>query len=427
MAQGNWKSTGGTSLTDANYGGAVISGSGTAIAPKIGLRFTSETGSTADSDPGAGLFKWNNASQASATMLYLDTTEIGGVDVSDRIKLLAQGQIVRIEQEDDSTKWQEWLLQGIVSASGYYKLSVILIKAGASLDDNKSCRILPMAVSQGYYGSLSGDVTAVTYNSDGSVATITIGGLAWTLAYNSNGSLATETIVLAGDDLVRTYAYDANGRFTGVSGAVERMGAIVMTSAQAADLKTPLTTAGAAAAGFRAWVTDLGQGNELVWKTTYWAPSSTNGIELGRNMSAVASDTNGTINESSALRTVVVPGWLNSAFSWIEAESGWNFTGVNNTKTARSKLAGTSFHAMVHGASNLSATQRARFHNRAATNSQIGTHFSAASAGLGGSSSALHTAATDTTANQNVTFTVQCASGTDTATLEYVIVRWGAA
>lgn len=59
------------------------------------------------------------------------------------------------------------------------------------------------------------DVTGVTYNSDGSVATYTLNGLTWALAYNSDGTPNTET----SGTLVKTYSY-SGGRFAGVTGAV---------------------------------------------------------------------------------------------------------------------------------------------------------------------------------------------------------------
>ena len=45
-----------------------------------GLVFTSDTGSTADVDPGPGLMRWNNATQAAATVLFFDNTTANGVE-----------------------------------------------------------------------------------------------------------------------------------------------------------------------------------------------------------------------------------------------------------------------------------------------------------------------------------------------------------
>jgi len=102
--------------------------------------FTSDTGSTADSDPGAGLFKWNNATQASATALYVDNTTTAGVSMTTFFASLPPNGYIHLAQEDDATKWQLWKWSGLpTAAAGYYKFTgLTLMAAGTALDDNKS-------------------------------------------------------------------------------------------------------------------------------------------------------------------------------------------------------------------------------------------------------------------------------------------------
>lgn len=55
--------------------------------------------------------------------------------------------------------------------------------------------------------------TGITYNPDGSVATVTENGVTTTYTYNPDGSVATD--VRAG--VTRTYTYDGSGNLTGIS------------------------------------------------------------------------------------------------------------------------------------------------------------------------------------------------------------------
>ena len=102
------------------------------------LTFTSDTGSTADSDPGAGLFKWNNATQSSATFLYVDNATADAVTITGFFSKLFPGGFLYIQQESDSTKWQMWRVMSIAAGSGYYKFGVTFI-AGAAIADDEIC------------------------------------------------------------------------------------------------------------------------------------------------------------------------------------------------------------------------------------------------------------------------------------------------
>jgi hypothetical protein len=105
--------------------------------------FTSDTGSTADSDPGAGLFKWNHATQASATALYVDNQTAAAVNMTTFFASLPPDGYIHLAQEDDATKWQLWKWSGLPTAgSGYYKFTGLTLMAnGGSIADNKSTSI----------------------------------------------------------------------------------------------------------------------------------------------------------------------------------------------------------------------------------------------------------------------------------------------
>lgn len=110
-----------------------------AAAELRGLTFTSDTDSTADSDPGAGLFKWNNATQASATALYFDDQTADGVSLTTLWGSLGESGMISLQQGDDSSRWQEWKWTAIpVDGPGYRKFTVTLQAASASaIQDDK--------------------------------------------------------------------------------------------------------------------------------------------------------------------------------------------------------------------------------------------------------------------------------------------------
>lgn len=55
--------------------------------------------------------------------------------------------------------------------------------------------------------------TAITYNSDGTVATLTENGVVTTYTYNADGTVATD----ARGGVTRTYTYDGAGNLTGIA------------------------------------------------------------------------------------------------------------------------------------------------------------------------------------------------------------------
>jgi hypothetical protein len=106
------------------------------------LRLTSDLGSTADSDPGNGLFKWNNATQASATEIYLDDLTVDGGSLTTLLAGIEAGGYLHIGQVDDATRWQLLRCTRITDASGYTKLAVSQVAAGASaIEDEKVCQL----------------------------------------------------------------------------------------------------------------------------------------------------------------------------------------------------------------------------------------------------------------------------------------------
>jgi len=119
------------------HGSASAAGSGTELR---GLTFTSDTGSTADSDPGAGLFKWNNATQGSATFLYIDETTADAVNLDAAFADMGASGKLFIQQSDDAAAWQLWSWTAApTDGTGYWKLAVTLLAKGTDIDDAALC------------------------------------------------------------------------------------------------------------------------------------------------------------------------------------------------------------------------------------------------------------------------------------------------
>lgn len=68
------------------------------------------------------------------------------------------------------------------------------------------------------YASAFPDSQAITYNPDGTVATVTENGVTTSYTYNVDGTVATDTRIVGGIATTRTYTY-ADGNLTGIEAA----------------------------------------------------------------------------------------------------------------------------------------------------------------------------------------------------------------
>jgi len=77
---------------------------------------------------------------------------------------------------------------------------------------------LTVAAGNATYASAFADSQAITYNSDGSVATVTENGVTTTYTYNSDGTVATDTRTVNGVTTTRNYGY-TSGNLTSITKA----------------------------------------------------------------------------------------------------------------------------------------------------------------------------------------------------------------
>lgn len=98
---------------------------------------------TTDSDPGSGALRFNNATPASVTAIYVDNNEAGGADVSAWLDTLddngdsSSRGMLEIFDAADATKFQIFRVTGsVVDGTGYRKLSVTRIAGVATVFSN---------------------------------------------------------------------------------------------------------------------------------------------------------------------------------------------------------------------------------------------------------------------------------------------------
>lgn len=131
----------------------------------ISLNFTIDLTATSDADPGSGKLRFDNASQNSATTLYVDDADVNGLDITTLVATLddstatVKGQI-SLTKVGDATKRLIFNMTALADASGYTKLTVSNIASSATSPFVEGDTVLFGFTRTGDSGSSSGDVTA---------------------------------------------------------------------------------------------------------------------------------------------------------------------------------------------------------------------------------------------------------------------------
>ena len=112
-----------------------------AASAPAGLQYAAATVSIADAAPGAGKLSWNHATQASATVLYVDDTTADAATLASAWGNLAAGGLVFLQCPANAAKWQFWKVTTITDAIGYAKLGVVLLGKGVDLVDGDPIRL----------------------------------------------------------------------------------------------------------------------------------------------------------------------------------------------------------------------------------------------------------------------------------------------
>ncbi|GGD45659.1 hypothetical protein [Pseudoxanthomonas indica] len=98
--------------------------------------YVADTASTSAGDPGAGNLRWNHATHASATHLYIDDSDADAHDLSALWATLVAGGWVYLWKADNLDVFEVWKVSAVTDAAGYLDLTVIWeAGAGAIADD----------------------------------------------------------------------------------------------------------------------------------------------------------------------------------------------------------------------------------------------------------------------------------------------------
>lgn len=112
---------------------AAVSGAGGGGGDGFAFTFDPATG---DADPTAGKLRYNSATLASVTQIFVDLLDVSGNDLTgwlDRLddSLNAVKGYIRVGSKSDPTKWALFTLTGLTTISGYRKLPVTFVTSGA--------------------------------------------------------------------------------------------------------------------------------------------------------------------------------------------------------------------------------------------------------------------------------------------------------
>lgn len=106
---------------------------------------------TADADPGAGIFRLNNADPASATAIYIDNVDhlgrtiTGWLDSFDDNNDTSNRGILELWDIDDPTAWRKYKVSGsVVDGTGYRKLTIAHLAGGGTLSGLVALVFIPI-------------------------------------------------------------------------------------------------------------------------------------------------------------------------------------------------------------------------------------------------------------------------------------------
>lgn len=194
---------------DAN--GLMLSGGGSSVAANVpATRYTIELLNTTDSDPGPGLLKFNNATPASATFLYVDDATSDGVDLSTYFLGLGATGYVTIQSVADSGEWAIFKWTAITDGTGYFKFAVTSYASLGTLDDADAVLVafdsdanVSGAVATDVIWDAAGDLVQGT--GANAAARVPIGTALQVLRVNA-GATAVEWAAAASGSGTKTYA-----------------------------------------------------------------------------------------------------------------------------------------------------------------------------------------------------------------------------
>jgi len=108
-----------------------------------GITLEYRFGSTTDnSDPGVGILKFNNEILSSATELYIDDQNVGGIDVQSFLRTIDDSTSplkghFRLSNKTNSNDFAFFTINSIVEETGYFRVSCNYVDGAVSFTDNE--------------------------------------------------------------------------------------------------------------------------------------------------------------------------------------------------------------------------------------------------------------------------------------------------
>jgi hypothetical protein len=287
--------------------------------------------STADADNGAGKIAWNNATIASATILYVDDADDASADISafvqswDNVTNTTAKGYVQVTKEGATGTYAVFNVNGTVTdASGYTKVPVAHVVSAGSFSDGDGVGVqFVQSGSDGSDGVVPGKVAGTDFTNSLIVGHSTTGTLSTASNNTAIGFGAMEAITSGDNNVI--IGFDAASQLT--SG--------VQNVCIGAD-------AGASGAGDRNTLVGEGAGAAL---TTY----GDNNICIGNDAGANLASTDGNViigivnaDSSTAHHQLKIAGNNQSTtVTWIKGDSSGNVIHAGTTHSAGGQLSTT--------------------------------------------------------------------------------------
>lgn len=121
--------------------------------PSVSGFYRFDTVTTA-SDPGSGQLRYNHATPASVTALYVDTLSQPGTDATRLFGLLSVGMVLLIQQKNDAARF----LQATISSTptnntGWWTIPVTVVASGTLPAAGASCNFVVLGGSEAFSGA----------------------------------------------------------------------------------------------------------------------------------------------------------------------------------------------------------------------------------------------------------------------------------
>lgn len=157
--------------------------------------YVADVASTSDADPGAGKLRWNHATQASATVLFVDDSDANAGSNAALWATINVGAHLHMYNPDDLDVWQEWAVTAVADVSGYVKFTVTWVAGNGTFAASAPIVLTiqqPDASSSGSSvidvqtpSNASGTVTLDFASKSRYVGSITLGANVGTLAFSN--------------------------------------------------------------------------------------------------------------------------------------------------------------------------------------------------------------------------------------------------